>query len=61
MFVDPLSPECWALEPAIKKLKIRYGRFFTLRIIAACSITAQNRQKPKKHPHAQAREKIASR
>lgn len=28
MFVDPLSPECWALEPAIKKLKIRYGRFF---------------------------------
>ncbi|ATH95073.1 dithiol-disulfide isomerase [Bacillus glycinifermentans] len=60
MFVDPLSPECWALEPAIKKLKIRYGRFFTLRIIAVCSITALNVQKRKKHLLAEAWEKIAS-
>ncbi|MGG1059782.1 protease adaptor protein SpxH [Bacillus licheniformis] len=61
MFVDPLSPECWALEPAIKKLKIRYGRFFTLRIIAACSITALNVQKRKKRRLAEAWEKIACR
>ncbi|WP_414429525.1 protease adaptor protein SpxH [Bacillus sonorensis] len=60
MFVDPLSPECWALEPAIKKLKIRYGRFFTLRMIAACSITALNVQKRKKRRLAEAWEKIAS-
>ncbi|MDA1475906.1 ClpXP adapter SpxH family protein [Bacillus changyiensis] len=49
MFIDPLSAECWALEPAIKKLKIRYGRFFTLRIITACSLSALNFQKRKKH------------
>ncbi|MED1739200.1 protease adaptor protein SpxH [Bacillus swezeyi] len=61
MFVDPLSPECWALEPAIKKLKIRYGRFFTMRMIAACSLTALNVQKRKKHRLAEAWEKIACR
>ncbi|QHZ46259.1 protease adaptor protein SpxH [Bacillus sp. NSP9.1] len=61
MFVDPLSPECWALEPVIKKLKIRYGRFFTLRMITACSITALNVQKRKKHRLAETWEKIACR
>ncbi|MBT2626205.1 protease adaptor protein SpxH [Bacillus atrophaeus] len=61
MFVDPLCPECWSLEPVIKKLKIRYGRFFTLRIIAAASITSLNKQKRKKHLLAEAWEKIANR
>lgn len=60
MFVDPLCPECWSLEPVIKKLKIRYGRFFTLRIIASASLTALNKKR-KKHLLAEAWEKIASR
>ncbi len=33
LFIDPLCPECWGLEPIIKKLTIEYGRFFTLRHI----------------------------
>ncbi|MCM3108114.1 protease adaptor protein SpxH [Bacillus velezensis] len=61
MFVDPLCPECWSLEPAIKKLKIKYGRFFTLRIIVSASITSLNKQKRKKHLLAEAWEKIANR
>ncbi|MCY9124652.1 protease adaptor protein SpxH, partial [Bacillus inaquosorum] len=60
MFVDPLCPECWSLEPVIKKLKIRYGRFFTLRLIASASLTALNKKR-KKHLLAEAWEKIASR
>lgn len=60
MFVDPLCPECWSLEPVIKKLKIRYGRFFTLRIIASASLTVLNKKR-KKHLLAEAWEKIASR
>lgn len=27
VFVDPLCPECWSLEPILKKLAIEYGRF----------------------------------
>ncbi|WP_308216605.1 ClpXP adapter SpxH family protein [Pseudalkalibacillus decolorationis] len=30
-FVDPLCPECWGLEPILKKLQIEYGQYFRLR------------------------------
>lgn len=30
VFIDPLCPECWALEPAIKKLKMEYGQYLTI-------------------------------
>ncbi|MFD1017871.1 ClpXP adapter SpxH family protein [Thalassobacillus hwangdonensis] len=33
VFIDPLCPECWSLEPFLKKLTIEYGRFFTIRPI----------------------------
>ena len=33
MFVDPLCPECWALEPIMKKLHIEYGQYFRIRYI----------------------------
>ncbi|GAA5416630.1 UPF0413 protein GK0824 [Paraliobacillus ryukyuensis] len=33
IFVDPLCPECWSLEPLLKKLMLEYGRFFTIRFI----------------------------
>lgn len=33
VFIDPLCPECWSLEPYLKKLSIEYGRFFTIRPI----------------------------
>ncbi|SET15699.1 Predicted dithiol-disulfide isomerase, DsbA family [Oceanobacillus limi] len=30
VFIDPLCPECWSLEPNLKKLSIEFGRFFTI-------------------------------
>lgn len=32
-FVDPLCPECWALEPVLKKLQIEYSKYFRIRHI----------------------------
>ncbi len=31
MFIDPLCPECWALEPILKKLQVEYGRYFSIK------------------------------
>ncbi|KKI93699.1 dithiol-disulfide isomerase [Bacillus sp. SA1-12] len=62
MFVDPLSPECWALEPIIKKLQIEYGRLFTLKHIISGRLATLNIAKRKKPESlAQAWEKTASR
>lgn len=30
-FLDPVCPECWGLEPIIKKLAIEYGDYLTIR------------------------------
>src|SRR5699024_8479104 len=30
VFIYPLCPECWSLEPYLKKLSIEYGRFFII-------------------------------
>lgn len=51
VFIDPLCPECWSLEPFLKKLSIEYGRFFTIRPILTGKMTDLNKQKydrPKK-------------
>ncbi|WP_026571101.1 MULTISPECIES: ClpXP adapter SpxH family protein [Sediminibacillus] len=51
VFVDPLCPECWSLEPSLKKLSIEYGRFFTIRPILSGHLTVLNKDKfdkPKK-------------
>lgn len=62
MFVDPLCPECWALEPIIKKLQIEYGRLFTLKHIISGRLATMNVSK-RKSPEklAQAWEKTACR
>lgn len=61
MFIDPLCPECWALEPVIKKLQIQYGRFFTLKHIISGQIKTLNHTK-RKNPSslAQVWEKTAN-
>lgn len=51
VFVDPLCPECWSLEPYIKKLSVEYGRFFTIRPIISGHLNTLNKDKfdkPKK-------------
>ncbi|MGF7127421.1 putative DsbA family dithiol-disulfide isomerase [Natronobacillus azotifigens] len=42
LFIDPLCPECWALDPIIKKLTLEYGRFFTIRPILSGQLSALN-------------------
>ncbi|ARI78017.1 ClpXP adapter SpxH family protein [Halobacillus mangrovi] len=45
VFIDPLCPECWSLEPFLKKLTIEYGRFFTLRPIIGGQLASWNQNK----------------
>lgn len=51
VFIDPMCPECWSLEPYLKKLSIEYGRLFTIRpIISGTSkpLNHDNFNQPKK-------------
>ncbi|ADU31149.1 ClpXP adapter SpxH family protein [Evansella cellulosilytica] len=42
MFIDPLCPECWALEPIVKKLQMEYSPYFTLRTLLANELKSLN-------------------
>ncbi|AUJ25799.1 MULTISPECIES: ClpXP adapter SpxH family protein [Virgibacillus] len=44
VFIDPLCPECWALEPFLKKLSTEYGRFFTIRPIISGYLNLLNQE-----------------
>jgi len=62
LFIDPLCPECWALEPILKKLFIEYGRFFTIRHILSGRLNSLNLGKKQKLENlAQIWERIATR
>ena len=45
VFVDPLCPECWSMEPYLKKLSIEFGRFFTIRPIISNHLRIIDKQK----------------
>ncbi|MDC3413672.1 DsbA family protein [Aquibacillus sp. 3ASR75-11] len=45
VFIDPLCPECWSLEPYLKKLTIEYGRYFTIRPILSGQLATLNKDK----------------
>jgi predicted DsbA family dithiol-disulfide isomerase len=62
MFIDPLCPECWALEPTLKKLHIEYGQYFKIRYIVSGQLASLNiNAKKKQETLAQQWEKAASR
>ncbi len=62
IFIDPLCPECWAMEPIIKKLQIEYGRYFSMKTVLSGKLTMLNMGKKKKFESiAQLWEKTASR
>lgn len=44
LFIDPICPESWALNPYIKKLQLEYGRFFTIRPILYSKLLRFNQQ-----------------
>ncbi len=41
-FIDPINPDCWSLEPVIKKLQIKFGEYFSLRYILTGNISTWN-------------------
>ncbi|MGO4889363.1 ClpXP adapter SpxH family protein [Anaerobacillus sp. MEB173] len=41
-FIDPLCPECWALEPFLKKLTLEYGKYFTIRYLVGGKLGTRN-------------------
>jgi predicted DsbA family dithiol-disulfide isomerase len=59
-FVDPLCPECWALEPILKKLTMNYENYFTIRYLIGGKLHCCKEKKSNKDL-AQAWEKVASR
>ena len=62
VFIDPLCPECWGLEPIIKKLQIEYGQLFSLRHVLSGSLSSLNMGNHKKIENiAHVWEKTASR
>ncbi|MDP4085148.1 MAG: ClpXP adapter SpxH family protein [Bacillota bacterium] len=46
-FVDPICPECWALEPTLKKLRIEYGRYFSIKHVLSGKLENLNLRKKK--------------
>lgn len=42
IFTDPLCPECWAFEPALRKLMIEYGHYFSVRFFVASRLASWN-------------------
>ena len=62
MFIDPLSPECWALEPIMKKLQIEYGKYFTIKHVISGRLASLNMGRKQKFENmAELWEKTASR
>jgi predicted DsbA family dithiol-disulfide isomerase len=61
-FIDPLCPECWALEPIMKKLMIEYGNYFSVRHVLSGRLASLNISKKKSYESiADFWEKTASR
>ncbi|MCM2533681.1 DsbA family protein [Neobacillus pocheonensis] len=61
-FIDPLCPECWAIEPILKKLQIEYGRYFSVKHVLSGRLANLNLSKKKNYEHiAELWEKTASR
>lgn len=49
VFIDPLCPECWSLNPYLKKLTLEYGRFFTLIPIISSVFVSSSKKAQKEH------------
>lgn len=44
-FIDALCPECWALEPILKKLQMQYGQYFTIKHVLSGKLSSLNLSK----------------
>jgi len=44
LFIDPICPTSWTINPYIKKLQLEYGRFFTIRPILCSKMLRVNQR-----------------
>ncbi|WP_230199502.1 ClpXP adapter SpxH family protein [Bacillus testis] len=42
VFIDPLCPECWALEPVLKKLQMEYGKIINIKHVLSGKLASLN-------------------
>lgn len=42
VFIDPLCPDCWALQPLLRRLQVEYEQYFTLRTVMRTSLANLN-------------------
>jgi len=49
MFIDPICPECWALEPIMKKLQIEYGQYFKIKHVVSGRLAMLNLGRKQKY------------
>ena len=61
LFIDPFCPECWALEPIIKKLHIEYGPYFSLKHVLIGQLATLNLGAKKLSDIAASWDQVASR
>ncbi|TDL35525.1 DsbA family protein [Jeotgalibacillus sp. S-D1] len=47
LFVDPTCPDCWALEPIIKKLNIEYGPYLRIKHVLSVDLSSLNNARKK--------------
>ncbi|WP_409304668.1 ClpXP adapter SpxH family protein [Peribacillus sp. SCS-155] len=61
IFIDPLCPECWALEPIVRKLQVEYGQLFSIKHVLSGKLASLNKGARTYESLAQVWEKTASR
>lgn len=42
VFLDPLCPACWEMQPIIRKLQVEYGQYFTIRTVLSTQLSNLN-------------------
>lgn len=42
VFLDPLCPTCWDMQPTLRKLQIEYGQYFTVRTVLSTQLNKLN-------------------